>query len=577
MTTISNIISKSGLRTKQLNALEVISNALMQSFGPNGSNTQLFLGVQYPTVFTKDGHRILGSIKFAEPVEESVRRNMEEATRYITKTVGDGTTSVAILSYLIFNELNKMDTNGIKPYELMRVFKQVVSDIQEKIKSEAKEIDLDTIYNICMISTNGNEEVSKNIKDIYEKYGFDVYINLQTSSDENTYLKSYDGMSLDSGYGDPSFINDPKNNTCVIRNPRIYSFIDPVDTREMINLFNTIISNNIIIPMQQKKEPIPTVILTTKISRDMNSYLNNIIDTFYQYNKSNRYDMKPPFLFITNIDNKEKYSDITKLCGCPIIKKYIDFDVQEHDIKEGLAPTVDNICEFYGTCDMIESDCNTTKIINPYKMFERDENGNCTENYSHIYKELLDFLETELKNARKNNEDIREIYRLKQRIGSLKANMVDYMVGGVSSTERDDIKDLLDDAIKNCKSTCKHGYGYAANVQAYIAIRDLQLTKYKDSEKDSNYIKVLNLIEDSYLKLITSLYSTCLDDEQVQQVISEIETNKKPYNLRTNKFDDKVVTSIETDVIILDVISKIVTLMFISNQFLLDKPVVSME
>lgn len=574
MTTISNIITKNALRTKQKETLKILSDALSNSFGPNGSNTQKFLGPDYPTVFTKDGHNILSSIKFAEPIEESVRRNIEEATRYITKTVGDGTTSVVILSNLIFNELNNLESDTMKPYELMRVFSNVVEEIQKVIKSKARAIDLDTIYNICMISTNGNKEVSNNIRSLYKKHGFDLYISLETSTDENTYIKTYDGMSMEVGYGDPSFINNPKTNSCVIRNPRIYAFQDPVDTREMVNFFNLIITNNIVDPLQKRETPIPTVIFAPKISRDMNSYLVNIIDNFYKYNQTNSYDMKPPFLFVTDLPNLERYSDIVKLCGCKIIQKYIDLDVQKADIENGIAPTPETICEFYGTCDLIECDAYSTKIINPGMMFEKDENGNSTTEYSHIYKELLEFLENQLEFARKNNLDTTEIYRLRRRIGSLKANMVEYMVGGVSSTERDAVKDLLDDAIKNCKSAVANGYGYASNLEALFAINELE--ECSDTS-DFKFNKILSAIKNAYLELINILYSSCLSDDAVKYTIDTVLKDKIPFNLRTGEYDKTVVTSIETDIIILKVISKIVTLMFTSNQFLVDKPVVAIE
>lgn len=574
MATISNIITKNALRTKQQETLKILADALSNSFGPNGSNTQKFLGQDYPTVFTKDGHNILSSIKFAEPVEESVRRNIEEATRYITKTVGDGTTSVVILSKLIFNQLNNLETT-MKPYELMRVFSRVVRDIQNKIRSNAKPIDLDAIYDICMISTNGNKEVSNNIKSLYEKHGFDLYISLETSTDENTYIKTYDGMTMEVGYGDPSFINNPKTNSCSIRNPRIYAFQDPVDTREMVNFFNIIITKNIVEPLQKNISPIPTVIFAPKISRDMNSYLVNIIDNFYRYNQTNSYDRKPPFLFVTDIPDQERYSDIVKLCGCKIIQKYIDLGVQEADIENGIAPTPDTICDFYGTCDLIECDAYNTKIINPGMMFEKDEKGNNTLKYSHIYNELLEFLENQLDFARKNNLDITEIYKLRRRIGSMKANMIEYMVGGVSSTERDALKDLLDDAIRNCKSAVNNGYGYASNLEALFAIIDIE--KYVDHELDCKYNEILQAIKGAYIELINTLYSTCIPDDKVKDVIYDVINDRIPYNLRTEKYDKNVVTSIETDIIILEVISKIVTLMFTSNQFLVDKPVVGIE
>ena len=42
-----------------------------------------------------------------------------------------------------------------------------------------------------------------------------------------------------------------------------------------------------------------------------------------------------------------------------------------------------------------------------------------------------------------------------------------------------------------------------------------------------------------------------------------------PLNIRTKEFDGNVLSSIDTDIYVLDTISKIVTIMATSNQFLL--------
>ena len=49
--------------------------------------------------------------------------------------------------------------------------------------------------------------------------------------------------------------------------------------------------------------------------------------------------------------------------------------------------------------------------------------------------------------------------------------------------------------------------------------------------------------------------------------------NGCPLNIRTNEYDHKVVSSIRSDICILETISKILTLMFTTNQYLVQAPV----
>ena len=48
--------------------------------------------------------------------------------------------------------------------------------IQKEILTHKRETTIEDIYNICMISTNGNEEVSQQITDIYKQYGLNTKV-----------------------------------------------------------------------------------------------------------------------------------------------------------------------------------------------------------------------------------------------------------------------------------------------------------------------------------------------------------------------------------------------------------------
>ena len=51
--------------------------------------------------------------------------------------------------------------------------------------------------------------------------------------------------------------------------------------------------------------------------------------------------------------------DISNLCGCKSIRKYIDPKMLIKDQETGNAPTVDNVFEFYGECEVVIADAKT--------------------------------------------------------------------------------------------------------------------------------------------------------------------------------------------------------------------------
>ena len=547
---ISNIVTKNSMRDVQSETLKTLKDALIQSFGPMGSNTTIAVNGKL-TQYSKDGHTILSKIHFPNAIEASVKQDLEDITRHVVKNIGDGTTSSVILSQIIFEKLKEKES-GVRPYHLIKSFKDAVKVIKDEIESKKQEFTSQTAYDITYISTNGNEEVANIIKEIYDKYGKDVFIDVTTSTTNESYLKSYDGMTLETGYSDVAYINDKKKGVCNIRSPRVYQFEDPIDTPEMMSLFNTIIERNIMNGYMNGNidQVVPTVVLAPTISRDMTSYMSRLIEFMYQFEDE---ATKPPFLLITNIYNREQFVDIARMCGCKPIKKYISKQQQDADIEKGLAATPETVCDFAGSADIVESDLNKTKFVNPKLM--HDENGELSVEFNN----LIDFLESELAKAIEEGADVNITGTLKRRINSLKANMVEYVVGGVSASDRDSLRDLVEDSVLNCRNAARFGVGYGANFEAFRAAN-----KYKNNGE------MFEILYDAYRELVKTLYATAIVEEtEIERLLNEsLEVKGMPVNLMTYEFDGKVLCSITTDIVVLDAISQIVTLMFTSNQFL---------
>lgn len=559
---ISNIVKKEKLRGVQLQTLETLADAVSNSFGPEGSHT-IIAKSDIVHEFTKDGHTIIEEIDMVGIIETTIKHNIAELTRNTVKTVGDGTTSAVIMANEVFKKLcEKEDSLDATPYQVMNKFQEVVDDISKEILSKKKDVTPEDIYRIAYVSTNGNEQVSSDLKDIYEKHGNDVFIDVSISPNENTYLKTYDGVTLETGFSDPAYVNS-KNNICSLRDPRIYMFNDPVDTPDLIGLFDKIIISNIIMPLKTGQPCIPTVILVPKISRDASAYMEQMISGLAQYKKE-ELSSKPPLLVITNIYNMEQYDDVSKMCGCRAIRRYVNPDIQKLDIEKGLAPTLDNVTEFYGTADLVEADSSKTKFINPMDMF--DEDGE----FSATFGSLVEFLENEIKVATENKETSTTIGKLKRRLQTLKANLVEYFIGGISIIDRDNVRALVEDAVLNCRSAAKNGYGYASNVEGFLAVIRM-ITDY-DKEDDKLYSTLLMIIRDAYKEVLTTLYRVShIDEEKISLIITDVVCLEKPYNIKTKKFDDDVIGSINTDIMILSAISKIILLMFTANQYLTPK------
>lgn len=570
----TNVVSGEKLRNIQSITLSQTKDFLANTFGPMGSNTKIIKGQNQAEVtssYSKDGLKVLSNIINSGPIEASIVDELISVTRAVEKEVGDGTTSTVILSSLIFDKLRKLaDKYNLPPFKLCRMFSEVANEICENILSNGRDCSIEDIYNISMISTNGNDEVSKNIMDIYKEYGMDVELSVGISNTSESMIKIYDGLTITEGMSDPVFINNRKDNTSEIHDAHIYHFVDPIDTMDQIALFEAILAHNIYEPYQNEEAPIPTVITCPKLSRDMSATMKQLANQLYQFDNQHAESAKPPILIINNVVASDEIimDDIANLCGCKSIRKYIDHKMYEKDVEDGNAPTVDNVWDFAGHAELVVSDVKKTKFINPLHMTETEEGKE-----DPVYKAMVNFLETEIEQE-KNTENAHSIGLLKKRLAALKANNVDYLVGGVTISDRDMLKDLVEDAVKNCKSASLYGIGFAANYEGLSSSFEIAKNYINDDNKLSIYKDISLCILESYIEVSKILYrSVELDDEKVNEIVWNSLKIAHPYNIANGDLNEEegrnVLCSIKLDVNILKDVSKIISMMLTANQALL--------
>ena len=604
---VTNVVNEKQLRQAQLRALKLFADSVKCTYGPMGGYTayskqdpnQKLKGIV--SYYTKDGFTVLKNLDTDKPIESLLKDDIRTICTQVIKSIGDGTTSATMLSYYIFKGLLDLQNEGLPKRQIIKAFKKIIKDGIDWINQRAREATVDDIYNIALTSLNGNEEMANTIKNIYEESGMNVFIDVAESNTPNTVVKTYNSMIYEAGYIDPCFINNEKEKTCDLDRCHVYVFESPIDTPDMIMDLKLIFEKEVTEPIQRyntqvsagKKNPNislhPVVVICPQISRDANSYIDQLINSFTNMTIA----QKPRFCIVSNIDNDNGYLlDIMKLTGAKFIKKYIDKDTYEEDKKQGLAPTEKTITSFCGEAEKVVVDAISTKIINPKFMY--DANGEYTE----FYKNYIDQLEDLLNKYNETHEEIVKIGKLKRRINILKANMVDLFVGGIGTTDRMALRDSVEDAVLNCRSAAVDGVGYGANYEGLRVFNNLLKNydriyndiknQYKDDNSDEAIDKVkaaridyevATLIVHSYIELCSQIYIPyCDDDDKIAKDIvlfslaNEDAAKRKPYNILTEDFDGKVLSSIKTEPAILDSISRIITMLFNTNQFLVPDP-----
>ena len=158
-----------------------------------------------------------------------------------------------------------------------------------------------------------------------------------------------------------------------------------------------------------------------------------------------------------------------------------------------------------------------------------------------------------------------EVARAKRRYNSFKGNMIDFLIGGITQSDRDNLKAAVEDAVLNSRSAAVEGIGYGANFMAFKVITDM-LT---DPEWEGN--PLLHMLDEAYRGLIRVLYEKNFPG-QTDDIITQSLAEGCPLNIRTNEYDHKVLSSIKSDISILETIDKILTMMYMTNQYLVPTP-----
>jgi chaperonin GroEL (HSP60 family) len=593
---VSNIVPEKELHKAQLRALKIFSDAVSCTYGPMGGYTAYSMkepGSNLKAIvsnYTKDGFTVLKHVDVDKPIEALLKDEIRDICTQVIKTIGDGTTSATMLSYLIFKGLLTLHENGVSKRDIINEFKKVINEGVTAIEAAKRETTLDDIYNIALTSLNGDAESANIIRDIYEKNGMSVFIDVSISNTTDTVVKTYSGMTYESGFISPAFINNPKDNSCELRNAHVYVFESPIDTPEMLSLVNMIIDTEITKPAhlgigqynnnkQVTHRPTPTIIISPYISRDANSYIDQLINDFTQAAPERRL----PLCLVTNISNDHQFLiDIRAMTGAKFIKKYIDPKAYNSDKVSGLVPTEKTITTFAGSAEKVVVDALSTRIINPKMMY--DDKGD----YSEFFNQYINELETLLKKYQETNEEIVKIGYLKRRINILKSNMVDLYVGGIGISDRDSLKDSIEDAVLNCRSAAIEGVGYGANFEGLRAFNAIDKATYAEKERvhkdenvtDAEKYNVLlhhtmsSIVLNAYMELVTAIYTPYYENASrasgivVAMLAQEDESKRVPFNIFTEEFDGKVLTSIKTEPAMLKAIAKIISLLFNTNQFL---------
>ena len=207
-----NIIPQEEFEELVTEVFGVIATNISRSLGPLGSSATILNGMM--TEATKDGYSILSNYRFNNKYKRLVLNLIKAPCTKMNNTVGDGTTTVIALTNALFQRYRNQEKSLYSlyrlPRELTKCLDSVVEEIIEQIQKRAQPLDptnYDKVFNLAYVVSNGNKEVSSQIAKVYAESKSPV-IKLKDSPTNRSYIEAVEGFSFPANAIDSIYVTN---------------------------------------------------------------------------------------------------------------------------------------------------------------------------------------------------------------------------------------------------------------------------------------------------------------------------------------------------------------------------------
>lgn len=551
----SNVIGKDEYRRRTEAVFEDIANKLKCTFGPYGGDTIIEKGGDVS--FSKDGHHVLKRFAYEDNIQNTILKLLFKIASQVNVKAGDGTTTSTVGAYYLYKEIhNVAKRTNLRPKDLLDAINKVVEDICVKIQENAIQIDkdgdLEEIYKMAMVSTNGREEIAQMIQHIYKVTGNPVIEYNKSKSIESSY-EVVDGYKMKfMHYIDNIFKNNDEG-TCVLQKPYVIMFNHKIQAEYLPKIINPSLDKAV-------QEGRRLVIIAPFFDNSLlNQIRNNLLLELKATGRTSSIYVRATLM---NNHYQDLFGDFAALLGCTVIDERSAYEFCMQDSENEFNPS-----EYLGTVDEMTIGSDHTYI----KGF-----CNANENLIEILKQDAISKFKDIQESTERATHITEAYiDKKERIAKLECKMGIINVGGTTELAKEANYDLVEDAVKACECSYLYGYVPGQTVGIQTAIKQLLLEERPVYEVEimkaisEAFVSVTRVLLENkfysvHLDTVKEMVSECVESQNVIDINFTEELEDGRYNVA---YTDAVINSCKTDIEVLRAAAGIIGLLLNSNQY----------
>lgn len=207
-------------RVNLLEGAKQLYEAVKTTMGPKGRNVVIARPGYTPTV-THDGVTVAKAVNVKDEKARPGAELIKSAASQMNDDVGDGTTTVTVLTYHIMQEAKELIDKGANPMQLAKEIEQALEGVVTYL-SDLKESanDVETLTKIATLSA-ADETLGRLIAETLYKVGQAGTVTVEFSSKLETESEIGEGFHIDSGYASPHMATDQNRGVAQYNKPAI--------------------------------------------------------------------------------------------------------------------------------------------------------------------------------------------------------------------------------------------------------------------------------------------------------------------------------------------------------------------
>jgi chaperonin GroEL len=481
-------------RTKLLNGVNQLANAVVTTLGPNGRNVVIAQQGGNLPQSTKDGVTVAKTVTLKDPVENLGAQMVKQAAVQTGDSAGDGTTTSTLLAKeLIAEGMNH--TNLSQKHNAVAI-KRGMDKTAKEIVKHLKEISTDIasedqIKQVATISANNDTEVGNLIASAMDKVGREGVVTVEESKSYETTLETVEGMQFDRGYKSPYFVTDNSTMQAQLDDPYILLYDGRISAvKELLPILEGVSQQNK--SMLIIAEDIDGEALAAMIVNKMRSILKCCAVKAPDFGERRTHILE----------------DIATLTGGTVISKQKGMRLDK--------VTFDQL----GTCRGVTVEKEKTTIVD----------GNGTE-------EAITARLEEIKDQIDRAESNYAIEQLQNRLAKMAGGVAVINVGGFTETEMKEKKDRVDDALHATRAALDEGIvpgGGVALLEARAKLEEANQLICEGDETIGAEI-LLTAIEKPFIQILKNA-----GIDKYHSILAAVEHDFKGYNIKTESYVDMI-------------------------------------